>query len=68
MTPFRGHSVFPCFDQPDLKSEISLFLIVPKKMEVYSCTNYTEINQKFDDNSDKFNLDILLDVNNSDGN
>ena len=67
MQPFCAHRVFPCFDQPDIKSEISLFLVVPKQMEAYSCSNYTEINQKFDENNEKFNLDSLLDVNNPDG-
>lgn len=67
MQPFIGHSVFPCFDQPDIKSEISLFLVVPKQMEAHSCTDYTEISQKFDDNNEKFNLDLLLDVNHPEG-
>lgn len=35
-------------------------------MEAYSCTNYTEVNNKFDENNEKFNLDMLLDVNHPD--
>jgi aminopeptidase N len=67
MHPFSGHSVFPCFDQPDLKSEITLFLVIPKQMEAFSCTEYTEFCQNFDENNERFNLDLLLDVNHPEG-
>lgn len=32
--------MFPCFDQPDIKSEINLFLALPKNMQAFSVTNY----------------------------
>lgn len=30
MEPYSAHRVFPCFDQPDLKAELSLSMIMPK--------------------------------------
>jgi hypothetical protein len=63
MQPFLGHYLFPCFDSPDIKSVINLILIIPKNMQAFSCTEYFEIDDSYD-NKEKFNLDFYLDINN----
>ena len=42
LVPDRARTVFPCFDQPDLKAEFLLSLNVPEGWQAISNTNITE--------------------------
>ncbi|MBP3290715.1 MAG: ERAP1-like C-terminal domain-containing protein [Alistipes sp.] len=43
LVPDRARTLFPCFEQPNLKAEFTLHLDVPKSWEVVSNTSVAEI-------------------------
>jgi len=41
--PFYAHTVFPCFDQPDMKANIKLIVAVHKEFEVITSSKLIQI-------------------------
>lgn len=51
---FGAHNLFPCFDQPDLKSVINLLLSLPKSMQAFSVSEHNLIDYSSYNNPEFF--------------
>lgn len=62
--PHNAHHLFPCFDQPDLRSEISLLLTIPNEWAAFGCTNSKKIliDKNFEKENENSNIYKLLDI------